>query len=459
MAANPDQYDHRSLGEVGERTLRRVRNRILPFVVLLYFFAYLDRNNVGFAQKALSADVGLTATVFGFGAGVFFIGYALFEVPSNGAMHRFGARKWLARILISWGICATAMALVQGPASFSVLRFLLGAAEAGFFPAIVLYLTLWFPAAQRVGMLGIFILAQPIANAIGAPLSGLLLELDGALGLAGWQWLFIAEGLPAILLGFVVPFVMTDHPRDATWLADDERKWLTRTMDTEDRRKRAEGDHSFLAGLKDRRALIFAALYFGLVFGIYGLGLWMPTIVAELGDFSSLQVGLIVFVPYGIAAVWTYLWGRHSDRRRERVAHSAVSMVLGAVGLVAAGYLLQVGPVLALAALTLAAMGIYSAIAPFLEMPAAAFAGAAAASGIALVNSIGNLGGFAAPYAVGALNDATGDSRAGLVLLGAVLAVTAVATYLYGRRTGAGRPPEDRNNQPDRTDIQGEPNS
>ncbi len=432
------------LGEVGDRTLRKVRDRVMPFLVLLYFIAYLDRNNVGFAREQLDTDLGIGAAAFGFGAGVFFIGYAIFEIPSNGAMHRFGARKWIARILITWGIFATAMALAQGPTSFAVLRFFLGAAEAGFFPAVILYLTLWFPAAQRVGMIGLFILAQPIANALGAPLSGLLLELDGAAGLQGWQWLFILEGVPAILLGFVVPFVMTDHPRDAAWLADDERAWLVDRMGEEDRLKQADGDHSFLAGLKDRRALAFAALYFGLVSGIYGLGLWLPTIVDELGDFTDLQRGLVVFIPYAIAAVWTYVWSRHSDRTRERVAHTSISMALAAVGLAASGYLLDVGPVLAMAAITLAAMGIYSAIAPFLEMPAAALAGAAAASGIAMINSLGNLGGFASPFAVGALIERTGDSRSGLLLLAAVLAVTAVATYAYGTRTGAGRPPEDR---------------
>ncbi len=438
--------DHdRSLGEVGDRALRKVRNRVMPFIILLYFIAYLDRNNVGFAREQLDADLGIGAAAFGFGAGVFFIGYALFEIPSNGAMHRYGARKWIARILITWGIFATAMALTQGPTSFAVLRFLLGAAEAGFFPAVILYLTLWFPAAQRVAMIGLFILAQPIANALGAPLSGLLLEMDGIAGLQGWQWLFILEGVPAILLGFVVPFVMTDRPRDATWLATEEREWLTAKMDEEDRLKQAEGSHRFLDGLKDRRALVFSALYFGLVFGIYGLGLWLPSIVAELGDFSDLQRGLIVFVPYAIAAVWTYLWSRHSDRTRERVAHTSVAMVLAAVGLVLSALLLDVDPILAMVAITLAAMGIYSAIAPFLEMPASVLAGAAAASGIAMVNSLGNLGGFVSPFAVGLLTERNEDGgRSGLFLLAAVLAVTAAATYAYGRRTGAGRPPEDR---------------
>ena len=426
------------LGELGERTLRKVRRRIMPLVVWLYFIAYLDRNNVGFAKLDMSDDIGLSSTAFGLGAGLFFIGYALVEVPSNGALHRFGARLWIARILVSWGIVASSMALVQGPTSFNVLRFILGVAEAGFFPGILLYLTYWFPAAQRVQVLGIFILAQPISNAVGAPLSGLLLDLDGTLGFAGWQWLFFLEGLPAILMGLVVPFVMTDRPRDASWLEPDEREWLVGLMDEESRRKQEVGDHRFLAGLKDSRTLVYSVLYFGLVSGIYGLGLWLPTIVDEMGDLSGTQVGFIVLVPYSIAAVFVYYWGRHSDRTGERVGHAVASMAAAAVGLLAAGYLLQISPVLAMVGLTVAAMGIYSAISPMLEMPAAALAGAAAASGLALVNSIGNLGGFASPYAVGYLEDRTGDNRSGLLLLSAVLLITAVATYVYGRRTGAG---------------------
>lgn len=294
------------LGELGERTLRKVRRRIMPLIVILYFIAYLDRNNVGFAKLTMSQDIGLSEAAFGLGAGIFFLGYALLEVPSNAGMYKFGARKWIARILISWGIFATAMALVQGETSFYIIRFLLGAAEAGFFPAILFYLTLWFPAAQRVTVLGIFILAQPISNALGAPVSGLLLLMDGIWGLQGWQWLYIIEGLPAILLGCLTPFLMTDRPSHAKWLADDERTWLTQTMDAELAHRQTHGPHHFLAGLKDRRTIAYSALYFGLVCGIYGLALWLPTIVDALGEFSTTQVGFIVVIPYAIAAVFVY---------------------------------------------------------------------------------------------------------------------------------------------------------
>mgnify|MGYP003417434816 CR=1 FL=1 len=275
------------LGELGERTLRKVRRRVMPLIVLLYFVAYLDRNNVGFAKLTMSEDIGLNAAAYGLGAGIFFLGYALLEVPSNAGMYKFGARKWLARILITWGIFATAMCLVNGETTYYVIRFLLGAAEAGFFPAILFYLTLWFPAAQRVTVLGIFILAQPVSNALGAPVSGLLLQMDGIMGLHGWQWLYIIEGIPAILLGLLTPILMTDRPRDAKWLNPEEREWLASTMDKELAVKSGTGNHNFLAGLKDKRTLTYSALYFGLVCGIYGLGLWMPTIVSALGKFST----------------------------------------------------------------------------------------------------------------------------------------------------------------------------
>ncbi|MFP3462729.1 MFS transporter [Arthrobacter globiformis] len=433
-AMNPANH----LDELGHRTLRKVRGRLMPLIVLLYFVAYLDRNNVGFAKLTMSADIGLSAAAYGLGAGMFFIGYALLEIPSNAGMYRFGARKWIARILISWGIFATAMALVNGETTFYVIRFLLGAAEAGFFPAILFYLTLWFPAPQRVLVLGIFILAQPVSNALGAPVSGLLLQMEGVAGLHGWQWLYIIEGIPAILLGLLTPVLMTDKPSHAHWLAADEREWLTRTMDEELAHKQKGQPHHFLAGLKDPRTIAYSALYFGLVCGIYGLGLWMPTIVAALGKFNTTQVGFIVAIPYTIAAVFVYYWGRRSDRTGNRVLHASISMVMAAVGLVAAGSLVQVNAILAMIALTLAAMGIYSAIAPFLAMPSTALVGAAAAAGLAMVNSLGNLGGFVAPYIVGVLNDASGDNRSGLLFLAACLAVTAVATYLYARKRPEG---------------------
>lgn len=423
---------------LGRETLRKVRLRLLPVIIVLYLIAYLDRNNVGFAKSALSTDLGLSDAAYGLGAGIFFIGYVLMEIPSNAGMYRFGARRWIARILISWGIIACAMALVRGESSFYIIRFLLGAAEAGFFPAVLFYFTLWFPARQRVAVLGLFIIAQPVANAFGSPVSGLLLNLDGVGGLHGWQWLFLIEGLPAIVMGALAPRLLTDRPADATWLKPQERDWLVRTMDAEAALKTVHAKHPFLAGLKDKRAWVYGALNFGMVCGIYGLGLWLPTIVKNMGHYSDTTLGLLVMIPYAVSIPFVYFWARRADRTGRRALHAAISLFTAAVGLVSAGYLLSVNPVLALVLLTVAAIGIYSAIAPFLSMPSAIFAGAAAAAGLGLVNSLGNIGGFVAPYIVGLIKDHTHSDQLALTFLSGCLAVTAVVGYLYANRRPEG---------------------
>ncbi len=421
--------------ELGRRAISRARRRLLPFLLLLYFVNYLDRNNVGFAKLQMSHEVGLSATAYGFGAGIFFIAYFLFEVPSNAGMHRYGARVWLGRILISWGVVACCMIFVEGPTSYSVLRFLLGAAEAGFFPGVILYLTKWFPAAVRVGVLGLFILAQPLSNGLGAPLSGLLLNLHGVLGLSGWQWMFLLEGVPAIALGVVTFVILPDSPATARWLPEDERAWLERTLEAESAAKAERHGSDFLAGLRNPRVLGFAAIYFANSFGVYGLSLWLPSIVDGFGHLSTTDVGLLVLIPYAVATVAVWLWSRDSDRRGERVLHTALPMAAGGVFLVVSAFTLSVSPVIALLAICVVAAGMYSTVSPFWELPAADFTGAAAASGFAAVNSLGSLAGFAAPYAVGALNDSTGDSRTGLVLLAVVLLLGAGFCVWYGRRT------------------------
>lgn len=432
-----------SIGELGERTLRKVKRRVLPLIVFLYFLAYLDRTNVGFAKLAMSQDIGLSEAAYGLGAGIFFIGYAIFEIPSNAGMVRFGARKWIARILVTWGFFAAIMAVVQNETTFYVIRFLLGAAEAGFFPAIILYLTLWFPARQRVTVLGLFVLALPISSALGAPFSALLLKMDGFLGLAGWQWLYIIQGVPPMLMAIVALKVLTDYPKDAKWLTVEERTWLQNTMDAEDAAKSESSGHkhSFMAGLKDPRALVFSALYFGLAAGLYGLALWLPTIVKAMGHLSTTTIGFIVPIPYVCAAFFVYYWSRHSDRTGERVLHTSGALLMAAIGMAASAFLLATSPALALVGLCFAAMGVFAAMCPFWELPAAALAGAAAASGIALINSLGNLGGFVAPYAVGILKDMTGSSKAGLLLLATLLFLSAAGTFLYGRKVHAGRVP------------------
>jgi ACS family tartrate transporter-like MFS transporter len=441
------------LSDLGTRTLKKVRWRIMPVVGVLYFVAFLDRNNVGFAKLTMSHDIGLSAAGYGFAAGVFFIGYALMEIPSNGGMYRFGARRWMARILISWGVVAAATALINSDVTFSVARFLLGVAEAGLFPAVVFYLTLWFPARERVTVLGLFVLAQPISNAIGAPISGLILTMDGVAGLHGWQWMFLIQGLPAVVLGILAPWLLTDRPEDATWLLPEERNWLVATMADDQARKSSAHALRFRDGLKDRRALVYAFLNFGMVCGIYGFGLWLPTIVQALGHLGSTQLGLLVMIPYLAAAVFLFYWSRRADRTGKRAVHASLSMLIAAVGLLGAGFTLTGSPVVAFLFLIVAAMGVFSATAPLLSMPSAALAGAAAAAGLGMVNAIGNVGGFVAPYAVGLINDATGNERFGLVFLAICLVLTAAATYLYAHRRPEGNVPPivpaGEHNQPD----------
>jgi MFS transporter, ACS family, tartrate transporter len=412
----------------------------MPIIGILYFIAYLDRNNVGFVATNLRHDIGLTAAEFGLGAGLFFIGYVLFEIPSNAGMHKWGARRWLSRILISWGILATALAAVNGAWSFYCLRFLLGAAEAGFFPAILYYFTLWFPERYRSQILGLFVLTQPVTNAIGAPLSGMILDMNGVLGLHGWQWLFLIEGLPAIILGLLVPILLTDRPASAIWLPKSERDWLLSTLEKEGRAKQvsAKGETTFLSGLKDPRFLVYAGLNFGMVFGIYGLGLWLPTIVGQMFGFKGFWARSVVSIPYFVAALAVYPWSRRAAHTGRAAWHASVSLLTGAVGLIGAGMLLKLSPVLSTMFLCAATAGIYSAIAPFLSMPSNVLAGAGAAAGLAVTNSLGNVGGFVSSYVVGLLKDWTGADQAGLYLMAGCLAITGGAVYWYARNRPEG---------------------
>lgn len=441
MSFDPTTIAADPAAELERRTLRKVLGRIIPLMVVLYLIAYVDRNNVGFAKAAMSADLGLSDTAYGFGAGIFFLGYVLLETPSNIGMYRFGARWWLARILISWGIVASAMSLVQGALSFHVARALLGVAEAGFFPAVLFYLTLWVPERQRVGALGLFVMAQPLANALGAPLSGLLLGLDGVGGWHGWQWMYLIEGLPAVVMGLLAPRLITDRPSEATWLKDDERDWLVRTLASEAAAKGPPDPRPLLKGIKDPRTWIYGGLCFGMTCGIYGLGLWLPTIVRGLAGVegaSPMALGLLVMIPYAVATPCVYLWARRAERTGQRAVHTAISLATGAVGLVGAGYLLSASPWVALGFLTLGAIGVYTAIGPMLSMPSVLFAGAAAATGIGLTNSFGNAGGFFAPYIVGIIKDQTHSDQVALNFLAACLAVAAACTYLFAARRPEG---------------------
>jgi ACS family tartrate transporter-like MFS transporter len=422
---------------LAERTLRKVRWRILPLMMVLFVICYIDRTNVGFAKAGL-ASVGIGDAAYGLAAGIFFIGYVLFEVPSSAGMVRFGARKWLPFIVISWGVCATAMVLTTDATSFNVLRFLLGVAEAGFVPAVLFYLTLWFPVAQRLVVLAIFSIAGPVANALGALIAGLILNLDGAGGLPGWQWLFIIEGAPAIALGIVAGFLLTNRPAQATWLRPEERSWLVQTMNAEHAAKGSRSKHPFLAGLKNRSAWIYGAIFMGAICGLYGLTLWLPIIVNALGHFSHTELGLLVAIPYLVSVPCVYFWAKRAERTGRPAWHSSVSMAVVAVGLLGAGLLLEVSPVFAFVSLCAAAGGINATLAPLYSMPSALFAGAAAAASLTVVVSVANVGGFIAPYVVGLITEATGNHRLGLFFLAAVVVVATPAPYLYARRRPEG---------------------
>jgi MFS transporter, ACS family, tartrate transporter len=425
--------------EIQARILRKISLRIVPFIMLLYFVAFIDRVNIGFASLTMNRDLGLSPTVYGFGAGIFFWGYFLFEVPSNIILHKVGARIWIARVMITWGLVSAAMVFVQGSTSFYVLRFLLGAAEAGFFPGIILYLSYWFPARQRAAVTALFMAAAPLSTVLGSPVSGALLELDGLFGVKGWQWLFVLEALPAVLLGFVVLGFLTDRPEQAKWLADDERKWLVDTMNAENAGKAATASHSIWRGLADPRVLALSLVYFGTSAGLYTLGVWAPQIIKQFG-LSSLQVGFLNAVPPTAAVVAMIWWARHSDRTGERTWHVVIACLLAAAGLALAG--VSTGVAAVLAALTLVNIGISSSKPPLWSMPTMFLSGSAAAAGIATINSIGNLGGFVGPAMIGWIKDITGSFVGGLYFVGGLLLLSAVLTFILSRAQTARAEPE-----------------
>jgi MFS transporter, ACS family, tartrate transporter len=424
--------------ELEKRVLRKITLRIVPFVMLLYFVAFIDRVNIGFAALTMNKELGFSPTVFGFGAGIFFLGYFLCEVPSNLVLDKVGARIWIARVMITWGLISGAMALVQGATSFYVLRFLLGAAEAGFFPGIILYLSYWFPARQRAAVTAIFMAAAPLSTVLGSPVSGALLDMHGILGLSGWQWMFIIEGVPAVLLGVVVLFYMTDRPEKATWLSNDERNWLVRTMNTEAAQKAGTASHSVWRGLADLRVIALSLVYFGTSAGLYTLGIWAPQIIKQFG-LSSMQIGFLNALPGVVAVMAMVLWARHSDRTGERTWHVVGACLLGSLGLVLAGF---AGTVLGvLLSLTLVNIGISSAKPPLWSMPTMFLSGSAAAAGIATINSIGNLGGFVGPAMIGWIKDLTGSFEGGLLFVAGLLVLSAVLTLILARSQPASAAP------------------
>ena len=411
-----------------DATYRKVAWRLLPFLFLCYVVAYLDRVNVGFAKLQMLSDLKFSETAYGLGAGIFFIGYFIFEIPSNLILHRTGARRWIARIMITWGFLSSSMMFVTSETMFYVLRFLLGAAEAGFFPGIILYLTYWFPAQQRGRIVALFMTAIAMSGVIGGPLSGWIMTgMAGVNGWAGWQWLFLLEGMPSVILGVAVLLVLDDSIRGAKWLTTAEKDLLESRIAAD---QKGQAHLSVGQTLRDPRVLLLAGLYFCFIMGLYGVSFWLPQLIKGMGVTDLNSIGLLSAIPYGVAAVAMVLVGRSSDALQERRLHLVVPALLGAAGLALAGaYGSQ--PVLGMLALTLGTAGVLSVLPVFWTLPTALLGGAGAAAGIALINSVGNLAGFLSPYMVGAVKDATGNTTlamfvlAGSMVLGAAVSVMA----------------------------------
>jgi MFS transporter, ACS family, tartrate transporter len=408
-------------------TMRKVTRRLVPFLILCYFVAFLDRVNVGFAGASMIKDLGFTQTVFGAGAGIFFIAYFFFEVPSNLALDKFGARKWIARIMLTWGLISGFTAFIWNDLSFYAVRILLGIAEAGFFPGIIFYLTLWFPSIYRGRIIGWFMFAVPISTVIGAPISGLILGLDGVAGLKGWQWLFILEAVPALIMSVAVWFYLTDRPPDAHWLAPDERQWLSGRLAAEQQVRESHVKLDVLRSLLNPRVLALGLVYLGIVTPNYGISFFLPQIIKAFGGLTNFEVGLINAFPYAVGAISMVLWGRHSDAVHERTWHAAIPAGMIAVGFIAAALLND--PYLKMISIAVAAFGIFSVLPVFWTLPTAFLSGTGAAAGIAAINSIGNLGGYFGPQIFGIIKDATHSDFGGLLFL-AACAVMAAALIL-----------------------------
>lgn len=409
----------------GHATIERVIRRLIPFIFLCYVVAYIDRVNIGFATAELQRDLGLSDAAYGLGGGLFFLGYCLFEIPSNLILDRVGARLWIARIMIVWGLVSMAMMFVVGQWSFYAMRVLLGIAEAGFFPGMVLYLTYWIPATERARAGALFMTAAPVAVLVGAPLSESLLALDGWLGLAGWQWLFLVEGLPAVVLGVIALVFLTDRPEQAQWLRASEREWLGRTMAQERAARESHHRGSHLAALLNGRVLLICFIYFLNTLVTYGVFLWLPRILRDASGYRGASLSAITSIPFVVALIGMVLIGRHSDRTRERKWHVAVCALTGAAGLLLAAAAGNNVPLIVLS-FALSQLGQRSVQGVFWAIPPIFLGGTAAAAGIALINSVGNLGGFVGPTVMGWLRGSSGTYASGLLVLASALILEAV---------------------------------
>src|SRR5471032_588177 len=413
-------------------TMRRVSWRLMPFLVFAYLLCYIDRVNVGFASLEMNKAVGIDPKIYGLGAGIFFVGYFILEVPSNLALQRFGARKWIARIMVSWGVVSMACALIAGPWSFLVLRFLLGAAEAGFFPGIILYLTFWYPAEYRAKIVGIFMVAIPLAGLIGSPIAGAILGMSGVLGLAGWQWIFILEAIPTVLLGIMAFVYLTDRPNDAAWLEPDQRAWLNAKLAGESQRASRVKHTSVWRVIANKYVLIMALVYEGAAGASTSLALWVPQLVKSFG-LTNWQTGLVTAVPFGISAVWMVLWGRHSDRTGERVWHNALPLAWMVLAMIATffaiGSLWMMVPLL-----TLIAAGTYASKGPFWALSSEWLGATSAAAGLAQINALGNLSAFVFNYLIGYIQAETGSFPLAMMPIAATAVVGVICVLVIGRR-------------------------
>jgi len=407
----------------GNSIYAKVTWRLMPLLFIGYVVAYLDRVNVGFAKLQMLNDLHFSEAMYGFGAGIFFVGYFFFEVPSNLLMHRVGARRWIARIMVTWAVISAATAWVTSPTMFYVLRFVLGIAEAGFFPGLVLYLTYWFPAQRRGKMVAFLMAGNPVSGIVGGPVSGLILQrLAGHGGMAGWQWLFIIEALPALVLGVVIYFFLDDRVKDAKWLAEHEREHIQREIDAEARTK----SHSSVGQtFSSAKVWLCCAILFGIVMGSYAVGFWQPTIIRTSGIKDPFTIGLLTIVPYLYALISMILVGRHADRTRERRWHVVIPQLVAASGFVVCAFA-GTNPWIALLGLTMAATGVVTALPMFWALPTSFLGGAGAAAGIALINSTGNLAGFVSPAVVGWLKTMTHSLNSSLFLIAGCLCLSAL---------------------------------
>jgi MFS family permease len=427
--------------EFARKLLWRVALRCVPVLAISYIISYMDRVNIGFAAITASKDLGMSPSVFGFGAGLFFLAYLIFETPSNYLMEKTGARIWLARIMVCCGVVAGAMFFVNSVTSFYIVRFLLGAVEAGLFPGVMLYLTYWFPRRYRARYISMFAIGIPLASVIGAPISGLLLGLNGVLGFKGWQWLYILEALPAILLGVIIWFTLTDTPAEAKWLQPEERDWIERTL----QRERAQHPEKApklnlvqsLRLLADPRVIVLSLVFFGTGIPSYGLALWLPQIVKSFG-LTNVETGFAAAIPFLCGAVAMIVWARHSDKTRERTWHTAIAGIVSAIGMAACFWIAS--PVWTLVALSVSAIGTFAVKGPFLSGISESFSDKTAAVGIAMVVSIGNLSGFAAPWMIGAIRQATGTFPPALLAVGVCAFIGGMAIFLQPRPKPAVHP-------------------